>query len=329
MPGLPHDRPRAGGRERGGQHLGALHVEDDGRAGTEAADGVAAEDDQQLIAVDDLAGLVHRADAVGVAVEGDAQLGTRPPDLGLEVAQVLGNRRIRMVIGECAVRLAEERRHFGAEPLEGGDGDQAPGAVAAVDHHAHRPGQPVAAEDPFAVSGQHGAVARLPSRTGPPALGDDALPELEDILAVKGLPGEHHLEAVELGRIVRPGDLHARIRPERVDAEVEGRRGHRAHVDRRGAGLDDSAPDRCRERTARRPVVASHSHNGGPTQSLPRGAGEGAPEPAGELGRELRPDDAADVVLAKDRLGDVHGWRPVGRAAARGVTVGRSAGRFA
>ena len=139
MPGLPHDRPRAGGRERGGQHLGALHVEDDRRARTEPSNGIAAEDHQQLIAVDDLAGLVHRADPVGIAVEGDAQLGAGPPDLGLEVAQILGHRGIRMVIGEGPVRLAEERRHLGAEPLEGRDGDQAAGAVAAVHHHPHRP----------------------------------------------------------------------------------------------------------------------------------------------------------------------------------------------
>ena len=173
------------------------------------------------------------------------ELRAGPPDLGLEVAQVLGDRRIGMVVREGPVRLAEQRRDLGAEPLEGGDGDEAPGAVAAVDDHAHRPRQPVAAEDPFAISlVSTDAVARLPSRTGPPALGDDALPELEDLLAVEGLPGEDHLEAVELGRIVRPGDLHARVRPERVDAEVERRRGQRAYVDRRPAGLDDPAPDR-------------------------------------------------------------------------------------
>ena len=61
--------------ERRRQHLGALHVEDHRRARAEAAHGVAAEDDEELVAPDDLAGLVHRADPVGVAVEGDAQLG--------------------------------------------------------------------------------------------------------------------------------------------------------------------------------------------------------------------------------------------------------------
>ena len=91
---------------------------------------------EELVAVDDLAGLVHRADPVGVAVERDAQLGAGAPHLGLEVAQVLGDGRIGMMVGEGAVRLAEERRHLGAERLEGRHRDEAPGPVAAVDHHA-------------------------------------------------------------------------------------------------------------------------------------------------------------------------------------------------
>ena len=88
-----------------------------GVPGPEAAHRVAAQDDQQLVAEDDLAGLVDRADPVGVAVERDAQLGPGAPHLGLQVAQVLGHRGIGMVVGEGPVRLAEERRHLGAERL--------------------------------------------------------------------------------------------------------------------------------------------------------------------------------------------------------------------
>ena len=67
------------------------------------------------------------------------------PHLGLEVAQVLGDRGIGMMVGEGAVGLAEERRHLGAERLEGRHGDEAARAVAAVHDHADRPLQPVAA----------------------------------------------------------------------------------------------------------------------------------------------------------------------------------------
>ena len=65
---------------------------------------------------------------------------------------------------------------------------------------------------------------------------------------MKWLAGEHHLEAVELGRIVRAGDLESAVGPERGDAEVERRRGHHTHVDRGGAGVGDTLPDPCGER---------------------------------------------------------------------------------
>ena len=134
MAGLPHHRPRTGRGQRGRQDLGALHVEDDRRARPEAPHRVAAEHDQQLVAVDDLAGLVHRADPVAVAVERDPQLRAVAPDLRLEVAQVLGDGGIGMVVGEGPVRLAEERHDLGAQRAKSGDGDQARGAVAAVHH---------------------------------------------------------------------------------------------------------------------------------------------------------------------------------------------------
>ena len=52
-------------------------------------------------------------------------------------------------------------------------------------------------------------VSSLVSRAlpAPPALGDNDLPELENLVAVERLAAENHLEAVELGRIVRAGDL--------------------------------------------------------------------------------------------------------------------------
>ena len=101
--------------ERLGQHLRALDVEDDRRAAAESLHRVAAEDDQELVAVDDLAGLVHRADPVGVSVERDAELGAGPAHRGLKVPQILRDGGIGMVIGKASVRFAEQRRHFGAE----------------------------------------------------------------------------------------------------------------------------------------------------------------------------------------------------------------------
>ena len=51
----------------------AIAAEDDRRPRSEPSDRVAAEDHQQLVAEDDLPMLVHRADPVRIAVEGDPQ----------------------------------------------------------------------------------------------------------------------------------------------------------------------------------------------------------------------------------------------------------------
>ena len=103
--------------ERLRQHLGALHVEDHRRARPEAAHRVAAEEDQELVAVEDLARLVHRADAVGVAIERDAELRAGPRAPRPAGREVLGHGRVGMMVREGAVRFAEERRHLGAERL--------------------------------------------------------------------------------------------------------------------------------------------------------------------------------------------------------------------
>ena len=237
--GLPHLRPGTRLDERLRQHLGALHVEHHRRAGAEAAHRVAAVEHEELVAEEDLARLVHRADAVGVAIERDAELGAVPPHLGLQVAQVLGDGRVGMMVREGAVRLAEERRHLGAELAERLDRDDAARAIAAIDHHAHRSLELVPRHDGVAIARQDGAVGGLAPAAAAPALGDDRFPERDDVVAVHRAAGEHHLEAVELGRVVRAGHLAAAVdlqflhRRSRARAWGEGRRRPRCRRRRR------------------------------------------------------------------------------------------------
>src|SRR6185369_11265575 len=103
---------------------------------------------------------------------------------------------------------------------------------AAVHYHAHRAGQPVARYDPLAVAAEHRTVAGLAPGPAAPALGHDDLPQLEDLVAVERVAAEHQLEAVELGRVVRPGDLDPAVRAERGDPEIERRCGQHADIDR-------------------------------------------------------------------------------------------------
>ena len=85
-----------------------------------------------------------------------------------------------------------------------------PDAVAAVGDHLDPAARACAAR-----RSPRGSAAAPSCRWSPcpsplaPPLGGDDLPEAEDLVAVKGLAAEHHLEAVELGRIVGAGDLDA------------------------------------------------------------------------------------------------------------------------
>ena len=81
-------------------------------------------------------GVVHEERTVGVAVEGHPQIGAVAAHEGLQVAQVLGPQRVRMVMGETAVGLEVQADELGGEPLEH-PGDGHPGhPVAAVGGHS-------------------------------------------------------------------------------------------------------------------------------------------------------------------------------------------------
>ena len=67
-------------------------------------------DDHQLVAVDYFAVFIHRADAVGIAVEGDSEIGAGLAHFGDEGFEIVGNGRIGMVIGEAAVHVEDTFR---------------------------------------------------------------------------------------------------------------------------------------------------------------------------------------------------------------------------
>ncbi len=86
----------------------------------------------QLVAPDDATRGVDDADAIGVAVERDADLGADLGDLLLEIGDVRLDRGIGVVVGEAAVGLAVQRGHVEAELAQQRHGDAAD-AVAGVD----------------------------------------------------------------------------------------------------------------------------------------------------------------------------------------------------
>src|SRR5207245_2235788 len=182
MAGLPHRGHEARPRELARQHFRALHVEDHGVARTHAARQVATEQHEQLIAEHGATPLVHRADAVSGSVEGDPQLAALAAAGRLQVAQVLQRRRVRVMIGERTVGLAEQRNDFGAEALEGVHRDEARDAIAAIhDDLDLARERAVALYDGIAIARQHRAVltARAPRTTGGASLFDQASKALD------------------------------------------------------------------------------------------------------------------------------------------------------
>ena len=84
-----------------------------------------------------LALLVDDADAVGVAVVGDAHVGLLPRTAALQVLEVLQHRGVGVVVGEAAVHVAEEAGHLEAQALRTSGTATVPAdAVAGVDRPA-------------------------------------------------------------------------------------------------------------------------------------------------------------------------------------------------
>ena len=111
------------------------HGRDHGRLGEPAVLHPALRDHgEQLVAVDQVALLVDDHDAVGVAVERDADVGAHLAHLA---GERLGRGRAAILVDVEAVRLDAEREHLGAELPQRRGRDAVGGAVGAVDHDAH------------------------------------------------------------------------------------------------------------------------------------------------------------------------------------------------
>ena len=87
----------------------------------------------QLVAVDHMAALVDDHDAVGVAVERDADVGAHLAHLA---AAALRRGRAAILVDVEAVGLDADRDHVGAELPQRLGRDPVGGAVGAIDHDA-------------------------------------------------------------------------------------------------------------------------------------------------------------------------------------------------
>ena len=177
---------------------------------------------------DQLATLVDEEAPVGVAVEGQTDVGTGLDHLGLQVDEVGGLDRVGLVVREGAVELEEQRHEVDVDPAEHRRRGEPGHAVARVDDHrevtaVHRRQR----EQVGGVVVQHVLLGDASGR-----LGDRRLTP-GDAVADLGEPGLHadgrgertaHLDAVVAGRVVARGEHRARaLHPARREVELVGR----------------------------------------------------------------------------------------------------------
>jgi len=315
VPGLPHQRHAAGLADRHRQALAALDVVDDRRPGV-AREDVACEEHDLPVRPDHVPIPGQYAQAVAVAIEGQAEFGARRLDDELEVLQVFGLARVGMVVREIAVDLRVQVDHLAAERTQDCRGARAGDAVAGVDDDPHRPRQPAVRGDAVRVLGDdvHRRDAPLAARV---VLALDALAQPLDLLAVDRAAGEHHLEAVVVLGVVAAGDLdaaRAAMSAARRGDVIEHRRRHHAEVDDVEPGRRQPPDQRRRKARPRDAAVAPDGH-----RLLPLGdrfRSEGAAQVLGECLVDGLTDHAADVVSLEDGSLGLHGIRA--RARARG-----------
>ena len=138
VPRLPHDPAPAVLRDIVIQPLRTFHLGDDDRAGLPRED-VACEHDEHLVAPIDPPAAVDEADAIGVTVERDADVGAVLLHRRDEVGDVLRQRRIGVVVREPPIRIAEDRVRLASHRLEDARRDGSRGAVPGHCRHASVP----------------------------------------------------------------------------------------------------------------------------------------------------------------------------------------------
>ena len=305
MARLPDERPAAVTLDPRREQPRALHVVDDLGAGI-AREHILGEQHELAIGEDDLAVLGHDAEPVAVAVESEAELGVAGFQRPDQLDQILGLRRIGMVVGEAPVHLAVELGHFAAQAPVEPRREHAGDAVAAVDREVHAPRELHVPGDALDIGVKHVRFAAL-ARAGLEIAALDARAQRLDLIAVERFAGDHHLQAVVLGRVVAAAHGDAAAAAQVMRREVgNGRRRH-ADIDHVGARAGDAFGQRRDQLGARQPAVAAHRE--GRRVALASERAERPADVAHDRRRQAAADDAADVVGAKDLGGQLHARR--------------------
>ena len=305
MPDLPHDGLAAGLGQAFHQRKRALDLEDDGSARLFLED-LAGQHERQDVAHDHAAQVVHDADAIGVTVEADADVGSRLQHLGLQGHQVLLHRRVGMVVGEVAVHFAEERDDLAAQLLQLLASEERSSGVGGIQHHPGLAAIGTEGEvlaEPLAVVAHEIVLAVAALARAPLAAGGDG-EAAADLLAMERAVADAQLEAVVFLGIVAGGDHHRTVHRQ-VEGRVIGhRRGDGADVRHVHAAIPDTAHEgRLDAGTGGAHI---HAHGAGAAAGFDQKRGVGAADGVDRIVAQLGLHEATDVVFAKDGRFELH-----------------------
>ncbi len=252
---------------------------------------------------DELAGVVHEEAAVGVTVEGDPEVCSLLLDLGDDELAVLDEERVRLVVGEAAVRFEEAGNSPHGKALEDRRQHLAAHAVRGVDHDAQGADGLRIDERQHLVDEARIHVPRLGAPRGcRPAGGlvrdgERAVADVEEpgVGADRKRASAHDLRARVLLRIVGCGDRGAAVEPELADGVVEHLGPDHPDVDDFRARFCRPANERLMHRGRREPHVPADRDRLG-LELLGVGATYRVGAGLVELGRI----DPSDVVCLED-----------------------------
>ncbi|MNP23369.1 hypothetical protein D3C76_1160750 [compost metagenome] len=235
-------------------------------------------------------------------------------DLGDQVLEVFRLARVRVMVGEVAVDLAEQRDHFATQGFDQLRGDDAGSAVAAIDHHFQLLRQ-------FYVLGDLLEVAFEDLDLFDAAVGAGQVVGLEagqqglDLFVGQGVAGNDDLETVVVRRVVAASEHYPRLARQHVGRVIQRGCRHQADIADLAAGLDQSLDQLLDQHGAGQTAIAANRNL---RFALRQALGaNGAADPVGGLGMQGLADHAADVIGAEDAVGQcgdqvghvVHLWK--------------------
>ncbi len=292
MAGLPEQRYAAVGAYPGEQVARRFDVEND-RATRVPAQYISGEQHQLAIRPEDAAIRPDHAESVTVAVEGQADFGTRGLDARAQVTQVFRPRRVGMMVREVAVDVAVHGIHRAAQGAIESGGIGPGDAIAGIDDDAHGPGRLDVVDDALGV-GCGDVVLPIAARAWNEIVRFDAPAQPLDGFAGQGCAGQDHFQAIVVRGVVRAGEHHSGLGRQMLRGEVAHGRGDLPEIDDMHARGAQTRYQRARQFRPGEPAVATDDDLR--LTHVPGLGADGAPDRGNDLRRQRLADNAANIV---------------------------------